>query len=151
MGLGGAVKTHAQEIYAVVDNDNATLTIYYDTQRESRGGVTDWTIKSGGNYNTKVTKAVIDESMKKAKPTTMANWFGYYEALQTIEHLDYLNTENVTDMSRMFYSCVILTSLDLSKFNTANVTSKEGMFNKCREDSRSSRPSLDNFFFATCI
>jgi surface protein len=35
-----------------------------------------------------------------------------------------LNTENVTDMSYMFYNCSSLTSLNLSNFDMNNVTNK---------------------------
>ena len=41
------------------------------------------------------------------------------------------NTSNVTNMSRMFYGCRSLTSLDLSSFNTSNVTDMSDMFNSC--------------------
>ena len=36
-------------------------------------------------------------------------------------NLSNFNTQNVTNMSNMFYKCKSLTSLDLSNFNTQNV------------------------------
>lgn len=39
--------------------------------------------------------------------------------------------EKTTDMSLMFFSCVGLKSLDVSKFDTSNVTSMQSMFNGC--------------------
>ena len=57
--------------------------------------------------------------------------FDDYTALQTIEGLDKLNTEKVTDMSYMFVDCSSLSSLDLSDFNTKKVTDMSGMFYYC--------------------
>ncbi|MGF1919199.1 MucBP domain-containing protein [Enterococcus faecalis] len=50
-----------------------------------------------------------------------------------IQGLNQLNTENVTDMSNMFYMCTSLRQLDLSNFNTTNVTNMSGMFKNCNE------------------
>ena len=41
------------------------------------------------------------------------------------------NTDDVTDMSYMFYYCLDLTSLNMSKFNTSNVENMAGMFDGC--------------------
>lgn len=54
--------------------------------------------------------------------------------LKTIENLQYLNTENVKDMSSMFESCFNLTSLDLSNFDTSNVTDMTNMFASCGDN-----------------
>jgi surface protein len=51
--------------------------------------------------------------------------------LKNIEHLDYLNTENVTNMKYMFWSCKTLTMLDVSNFNVSNVTDMGQMFACC--------------------
>lgn len=42
-----------------------------------------------------------------------------------------LDTINITSMNSMFYSCTLLTSIDLSNFNTTNVTDMGGMFQGC--------------------
>jgi surface protein len=42
-----------------------------------------------------------------------------------------INTSNVTDMIRMFYSCSNLTELDLSSWDTSNVTNMGAMFYSC--------------------
>ena len=52
----------------------------------------------------------------------------WFEALTTIEHLDYLNTSEVDDMRLMFSSCTSLETLDLSSFNTEKVTNMVTMF-----------------------
>jgi len=51
-----------------------------------------------------------------------------FEALTTIEHLDYLNTSEVDDMRLMFSSCASLETLDLSSFNTEKVKYMYAMF-----------------------
>ena len=45
--------------------------------------------------------------------------------------MEYLNTDEVTNMSYMFSNCNSLTGLDLSHFNTAKVTDMTCMFNAC--------------------
>ena len=55
-----------------------------------------------------------------------------------------LNTENVRDMSYMFYYCKSLRSLDVSSFNTKNVTNMGSMFYNCE-----SLRSLDVSSFST--
>lgn len=107
---------------------------------------------------TKITKAVFDESVKNIRPTCTTSWFANLGGLQSIEHLDYLNTSDVTVMNGMFGGCSSLRSIDLShfdtskvedmaylfrncraltalvvtKFNTQNVTTMRGMFNECQ-------------------
>jgi len=43
-------------------------------------------------------------------------------------NLSNFNTNNVTNMSYMFFNCSSLTSLDLSNFNTNNATIMSDMF-----------------------
>ena len=117
----------ADEIYAVWDESSTTLTLRYDAEREAQGGVTDWSA-----YKATATTVVFDASMQNARPTGTKEWFKFFEKLTAIQHLDYLNTSEVTDMSSMFYGCKALTSLDLSKFNTEKVTDMSYMFNECR-------------------
>ena len=74
---------------------------------------------------------VLDESFETFSPTTLNNFLANLAKLETITGLEYLNTENVTDMSSLFYGCGKLTSLDLSHFNTANVTNMSSMFKGC--------------------
>ena len=124
----------ADEIYAVLSSDKQTMTLYYDEQRVSRGGVTDWKYISGETWiGLNVTKVILDVSMKNARPTSTKEWFFLFGKLETIEHLDYLNTSNVTDMRNMFAYCEKLTSLDVSNFNTSNVTDMRWMFDGCEK------------------
>ena len=61
-------------------------------------------------------------------PKIVEAWFWFFEALTTIEHLDYLNTSEVDDMRLMFSSCTSLETLDLSSFNTEKVKHMYAMF-----------------------
>ena len=85
----------------------------------------------GWGGNPYCSKVVFDESFKDVRPTSCYQWFGGSWGLTTIEGIENLNTEEVTNMSGMFYDCQSLTSLDLSSFNTAEVTDMCGMFNNC--------------------
>ena len=82
-------------------------------------------------HNTKISKVVFEASFANARPTSCYAWFQNFIKLKQIEGIENLNTENVTNMSDMFYSCSGLISLDVTHFNTANVTSMRGMFDGC--------------------
>ena len=77
------------------------------------------------------TTVVFHESFKDVRPNSCCRWFGGFEKLTTIQGIENLNTEEVTNMSSMFENCPGLTSLDVSKFNTAKVTNMSCMFNYC--------------------
>ena len=48
---------------------------------------------------------VFDASFANARPTNCYAWFYGCNNLTTIEGIEYLNTENVTNMGGMFYNC----------------------------------------------
>lgn len=58
------------------------------------------------------------------------NNYSHSESIKRIDLSKY-DTSNVTNMSKMFFGCVGLTSLDLTKFDTSNVTNMNGMFAIC--------------------
>lgn len=94
--------------------------------------------------NGTIVHIVFDKSFSTYTPTSLYRFFEDLKKLETITGLEYLNTEKVTDMGRMFYNCSSLTSLDVTHFNTANVTDMYGMFSRC-----SSLTSLDVAHFNT--
>ena len=125
----------AQEPYAVYDKTTSTLTFKYGTKPAgayslNEGDYTpDW---YNPDYNTNIiTKVVFDASFANARPTSCHGWFLGCEYLTTIEGIENLNTENVTNMSDMFRNCKALTTLDVSKFDTKNVTDMSSMFYGC--------------------
>ena len=95
-------------------------------------------------YNRKISKVVFEASFANARPTNCYAWFKSFRNLTQIEGIENLNTENVKDMSDMFYICSGLISLDVTHFNTENVTSMRNMFYSC-----SSLTSLDVTNFNT--
>lgn len=139
--------------------DSTTLTFYYDAQKSGREGTTygidatqtdekgnvlpAWvgTIKT---LDKSTVTAVFDASFADYRPTSTRRWFAYCTTLESVKGMENLNTADVTDMSRMFYGCFVLASLDLSHFSTANVTDMGDMFAGCR-----ALPSLDLSNFNT--
>ena len=108
---------------------------------ENRDKVTYINEKLG---NGTIKHIVFDKSFSTYTPTTLYGFFMDLTILETITGLEYLNTENVTDMSLMFFNCSSLTSLDVTHFNTAKVTNMNSMFDSC-----SSLTSLDVSKFNT--
>ena len=45
--------------------------------------------------------------------------------------VDYINTNNLTNMNKMFYNCFDLTTLDVSNWNTSQVIDMNNMFYQC--------------------
>ena len=122
----------AQQLYTTFKY--GTLNYYYDDQMDSRSGekeVYDQSVGLSISYKKDVLEANITPSMKDAPLTSTDRMFYGLQNMKSIHGLENLNTTNVTNMSRMFYNCNCLTSLDLSSFNTANVTSMRAMFWGC--------------------
>ena len=81
--------------------------------------------------NVTIKYIVFDKSFSTYTPTSLNGFFKRLKNLEKITGLEYLNTEKVTDMQKMFYNCKNLSSLDLSNFNTEKVTNMSGMFFGC--------------------
>ena len=122
------------------DKATSTLTFKYGIKPTgayslNEGNYTpDWykSDNDGANTNT-IEKVVFDASFAKARPTSCYKWFYGCTDLTTIEGIEYLNTENVTNMSYMFGYCSYLAPLDVSNFDTKNVTDMSWMFGGCSE------------------
>ena len=153
-----SAQTQNREAYVSQSADKTTLTFYYDTLRATRTGTT-WGIEemkkegyilvpawagTSHEVDKTTTRVVFDASFRDFRPTTTAKWFYDCKALKQIEGMEYLNTSEVKDMSKMFYGCSALTSIDLKHFNTQNVTNMKGMFRRC-----SALTSLDLQHFNT--
>ena len=136
---------HIQEIgssgdaepYAVLSNNNTVLTFYYDDKKEAREGMSVGPFVSDyerGWYEAResITSVVFDASFADCTTlTSTAYWFASCSNLTTITDIQYLKTDNVTDMRYMFIGCSELTTLDLSSFSTSNVTNMGSMFYGC--------------------
>ncbi len=141
------------EAYAVYVNTDGTLTFYYDDQKGSREGNNKYEVGNGTNLGWHACNPkyiVIDESFKDYDGlVTAKNFFNCNEDdysdgvvqdvtltnLLNIEGLEYFNTSNVTDMSKMFYYYTydkdVTAVLDLSNFDTSKVTNMSDMFESC--------------------
>ena len=127
------------ESYAVFDEATNTLTFKRDTNKPAGAfalnegdNAPGWYKPNADGDNTNIIKKVVfDASFANARPTSCCEWFNGCTDLTTIEGIEYLNTENVTDMSGMFWGCYALTTLDVSHFDTQNVTNMYYMFSDC--------------------
>ena len=119
--------------YAMFDNATETLTFSYKGFKPEGA----YELNEGENTpkwiskNSYVKKVVFDASFANARPASCYKWFCGCVNLAQIEGIEYLNTEEVTNMAWMFKGCSNLKSLDVSKFNTAQVTDMSYMFTHC--------------------
>lgn len=121
-------QTQDRRMYARLDRETQTLTLYYDKNKQaSDKEIYDtplWPISERRAIQT----VVFNESFKDARPKSCYTWFWHFEGLTRIEHLDYLNTSEVEVMQSMFSFCTSLETLDLSSFNTEKVKNMSEMF-----------------------
>ena len=119
--------------YAVFDEATSTLTFKHDNNKPIEAFVLNEGSKFPGwyKYHEDISKVVFDTSFANARPTSCYRWFFNCNDLTTIEGIEYLNTQNVTNMGFMFDGCSALRTLDLSSFDTKNVTNMEYMFKGC--------------------
>ena len=133
------IASKVAESYAVFDEATNTLTFKHDTQKpygafalnEVKNAPGWYKPNDDGSNANIIKKVVFDASFANARPTSCCEWFNGCTDLTTIEGIEYLNTENVTDMSGMFWGCAALTTLDVSHFDTQNVTNMSYMFSDC--------------------
>ena len=141
--------------YAIWCEDNRTL--YFDCA--------DYLILPGSTYNgqtvtgvwkgddalagtyrselhNKAEKIEFNENFQHVTTGESIGIFSNMGALKTIVNIQYLNTDNMTTMTQMFYQCKSLTQLDLSGFNTSNVKAMNQLFHSC---SKLTRLNLSGF------
>ena len=113
-----------KEPYGVLSGDGKTYTFRYDEHKPDGA-------RPFGRVPGSVEKVIFEPSFKDFRPTRTAVLFYDCKALKKIDGIEYLNTEQVTDMGSMFGGCSSLTSLNLSQFNTEQVTNMRDMFGGC--------------------
>ena len=138
LGIGTSNALAEKTPYAVFDDATKTLTFKYE-EKETLG-TNEYKLNRGTSFpawcdfhKSEITKAVFAPSFAEARPTTCAYWFGSCKKLKNIEGIEFLNTEKVKDMRGMFYECICLENLDLSKFDTKKVTNMRNMFYNCQK------------------
>lgn len=135
--------------YAVLSDNNTVLTFYYNDEMQIKGGMSvgpfSGSDRGWDRYSSTITSVIFDESFANCTSlTSTACWFQNFFKLTSITGIEYLKTDNVTDMSDMFWGCSKLESIDVSGFNTTKVTDMSSMFGTC-----SSLKSLDVTNFKT--
>ena len=133
------IASKVAESYAVFDEATNTLTFKHDTNKPAGAFALNEIENAPGWYKPNddgsngniIKKVVFDASFANARPTSCYKWFYDCTNLTTIEGIEYLNTENVTNMGWMFSNCEALTILDVSNFDTKNVTNMRCMFSIC--------------------
>ena len=138
-GMVAQTAASSSKYIATYDSDTETLTFEkYEGESLPSDSESEWVEDGksvfemfGSSYLRDIKHIVINESFKTFTPTTLSSFFAALSELETITGLEYLNTENVTDMSLLFNNCQKLTSLDVTHFNTAKVTNMYRMFNAC--------------------
>ena len=138
LGIGTSNALAEKKPYAVFDDATKTLTFKYE-EKETLG-TNEYELNRGTNFpawcdlhKSEITKAVFAPSFAEARPTTCVYWFGFCKKLKNIEGIEFFNTEKVKDMRGMFYECICLENLDLSKFDTKKVTNMRNMFYNCQK------------------
>lgn len=112
-------------VYAKLDEDG---TLYLRATQKS-GYVAYSSSASIGQANrSSVLKVIIEESIVPANTISM---FYSCDHLASIENIENLHMQNVTDMRSMFYCCKAIQNLDVTNFDTSNVTNMSSLFNRC--------------------
>ena len=127
-----------KEIYVVWNSDTSTISLTYNTPDDSTIYDTFSNLKNFiHKYRYSVTTidfSLFDENGNKVTiimPEDCSYMFDCCFYLKQIVAIENLNTSNVTNMTRMFFSCESLTQLDVSNFDTSNVTNMSSMFSDC--------------------
>ena len=107
----------AQSNEAYVVENGSTLTFYYDAKKATHTtgtvyGINDkrkddttspaW-VGASDDPNERITKVVFDSSFKDYRPATTNSWFFFCSKLTEFEGMSNLITDQVTDMSHMFF------------------------------------------------
>ena len=139
-------------MYTIFNSATSTMTFYYGDKSIVVTGENETVYEVPTTENTSpgwrsdhpelIKTVVFHSSFNDARPTSCYYWFSGCSNLTTITGIEYLHTDNVTNMSYMFSNCSKLTSLDLSNFNTAEVKTMRSMFNGC---SKLNSLDLSNF------
>ena len=146
--------------YAEFDKGTGTLTFRRGLSKPKGAYALNLEASEPGWWSThryEIKKVVFDASFANARPTSCYKWFHHCTNLATIEGIENLNTENVTNMHGMFFYCPNLSSLDLTNFSTGNVTDMNAMFGDCQKLSSLDLTSFNtanvtemNFMFQGC-
>jgi surface protein len=114
-GMVAQTEASSSKYIATYESDTETLTFKKnvgETLPENSAWVEDKQTVADINNNLgngTIVHIVFDKSFRTYTPTSLYSFFGNLTNLETITGLEYLNTEKVTDMNRMFFNCSSLT------------------------------------------
>jgi len=117
---GSNVFAQTVESYVVLDNAAGTLTFKHDANKpigafslneDYAYAYPAWYAGYGGSNGNNIKRVIFDPSFANARPTNCYAWFFGCKDLTVIEGLEYLNTENVTNMGGCFFIAVALPPL----------------------------------------
>ena len=123
-------ETATDKMYCILYDDSTMIISQNETTPDSSRTV----VKKGFYSSPSVCSSTMTtvRFTEAVKPKSCYMWFYGCRQLTNIENLEYLYTNEVTDMSYMFYNCNKLTTLDVSNFDTSNVTTMRYMFGDCK-------------------
>ena len=113
----------------------------WDVSQKQNGCVLAWAEQEGSYYHLH-----IGAEGGVYAPENSSTLFAYHKNLERIDFGGAFHTENVTNMSRMFYHLEAIEELDVSSFDTSNVTNMAYAFaieERAYNDFRSSLEVLD--------
>ncbi len=135
--------TTIKEQYTVFDEETGTLTYYYDDKCLERKGIVEMYTPTKGDairfegYAEKIKKAVIHKSYRHLIKKSLACMFyggtssTCLAEMESVEGLENLRTEKVTDVHDMFLGCRSLKEVDVTPLITSKVKNFRRMFFEC--------------------
>ena len=122
-------ETATDNVYCILyDDGEMTISQNETTPDSGRTVVKKGFYSMPSNCSKTMTTVRFTEAVK---PKSCYLWFNNCQQLTNIENLNYLYTNEVTNMRSMFSNCSKITTLDVSNFNTSNVTDMQYMFYNC--------------------
>ena len=136
MIAGTKAFTSSNTAYALISDDNTTLTFYCDALMAEREGTvclidTENPQQAWSEVLGQVEQVVFDESFAQASCTDISQWFEGMENLAVVEGLQYIDTSDLTNMDRLFRGCSSLTVIDFSSLLISPEISTSLMFDGC--------------------
>ncbi len=95
-------------------------------------------------FKSELTKLVFTGEVHfESQNISFKGLFRFFQNLEEIEGLEYLDTSNVTDMSYMFSECIKLKKMNVGHFDTSRVENMKSMFSSCMELEEADVSSFD--------